>query len=59
MTVGGTLTTLATLLAAARLQSSLISRAQPQYRPVVTPILHALTTGFFTPALWRPTITQR
>jgi hypothetical protein len=52
MALGSTLTVLAASITAARLQSSLISRAQPRYQPAVTALLHALTSSFFTPALW-------
>ncbi len=52
MTIGGGLTVLATSIVMIRLQSSLITRAQPRYQPVVTATLRALTSGFFTPALW-------
>jgi hypothetical protein len=52
MTIGGGLTVLATSIAVTLLRSSLITRAQPRYQPVVNAILHALTSGFFTLALW-------
>ena len=52
MTIGGGLTVLATSIAVTLLQSSLITRAQPRYQPVVTAILHALTSGYFILALW-------
>lgn len=52
MAIGGGLTVLVTSIAATLLRSSLIMRARPRYQPVVAAILHALTSGFFTPALW-------
>jgi hypothetical protein len=52
MTIGGGLTVLATSIAVTLLQSSLITGVQPRYQPVVTAIVHALTSGFFTLALW-------
>jgi hypothetical protein len=51
MTIGGTLTVLVMAIAAARLQSSLITREQPRYQPAIAVILHALTSGFFTLAI--------
>lgn len=52
MSIGGGLTVLATSIAVTLLESSLITRAQPRYQPAVTVIVHALTRGFFTLALW-------
>jgi hypothetical protein len=52
MTIGGGLTVLATSIAVTLLQSSLITGVQPRYQPVVTAIVHALTSGLFTFALW-------
>jgi hypothetical protein len=52
MSIGGGLTVLATWLAGTWLQSSLITRAPPRDQPVVTAIVHALASGFFTLALW-------
>ena len=52
MSIGGGLTVLATSIAVTLLRSSLITRAQPRYQPVVTATVHALTSGFFTLALW-------
>jgi hypothetical protein len=51
ITIAGTLTVLVTAIAAARLQSSLITREQPLYQPAIAVILHALTSGFFTLAI--------
>jgi hypothetical protein len=50
--IGGGLTILTASVVATLLQSSLTTRAQPRYQPVLTVILHALTSGFFTLALW-------
>lgn len=52
MSIGGGVTVLATSIAVTLLQSSLITRAQPRYQPAVTAIVHRLTSGFFTLALW-------
>ncbi len=52
ITIGGSLTVLATSIAVTLLRSSLIGRAPPRYQPVVTAILHALTNGYSTLALW-------
>jgi hypothetical protein len=52
MTIGGTLAVLVMAIAVARLESSLIAREQPRYQPAISVILHALTSGFFTPAMW-------
>jgi hypothetical protein len=52
MTIGGGLTILATVIAVNLLQSSLTARAQPRYQPLVSAVVHALTGGFFTLALW-------
>jgi hypothetical protein len=51
MTIGGTFTVLVASILAARLQSSLIARAQPRYQPASAAILHALSSGFFTLAM--------
>jgi hypothetical protein len=48
MTTGGSLTVLVTAVAVTWLRSSLLTRAQPRYRPAVAAVLHALTSGFFT-----------
>jgi hypothetical protein len=52
ITIGGALTVLGMVIAAAHLQSSLIAREQPRYQPAIAVILHALTSGFFTQATW-------
>jgi hypothetical protein len=52
MAIGGCLTILTASVVVTLLQSSLTTRAQPRYQPVLTAILHALTSGFFTVARW-------
>lgn len=48
MTIGGGLTVLATSTLVSLLQSSLATQAQPRYQALVTAIVHALTSSFFT-----------
>jgi hypothetical protein len=52
LAVGGTLTVLAVMIAAFWGRSSLIDRAGPHFRVVTSVIVHALTAGFFTMAIW-------
>ncbi len=52
MAIGGGLTILTASVAVTLLRSSLTTRAQPRYQPVLTAILQAPTGGFFTLALW-------
>jgi hypothetical protein len=52
LAIGGTATVLGTTIAVTLVQSGVIARGQPRWRPVLTAILHALTSGFFTLALW-------
>jgi hypothetical protein len=50
--IGGGLTVLVTWIALTLLRSSLIARAQPRYQPLVTALAQALTSSFFTLAVW-------
>jgi hypothetical protein len=52
LTIGGTLTVLTVMSAASWGRSSLIDRAAPRYQAVTSVIVHALTAGFFTMAIW-------
>ena len=52
LSTGGGLMVLVAWIAVTLLRSTLIGRAQPRYQPIVAAILHALTSGFFTLALW-------
>jgi hypothetical protein len=52
MTAGGTLTLLFALTTFSWLQASLIARTDPRYQPVISAILHALTSSFFTLTTW-------
>jgi hypothetical protein len=52
MTIGGTLTLLAVLVALSMLESSLVSHASPHYQAVTSVVVHALTNSFFTLTTW-------
>jgi hypothetical protein len=52
LAIGGTATVGAMTIAMTVLRSRLIDREQPRWRPALTDILHALTSGLFTLALW-------
>jgi len=52
MAIGGALTLLVAGIAVSRLQSSLLTRAEPPYQSAVGVIVHALTNGFFTMDMW-------
>jgi hypothetical protein len=52
MTIGGTLTLLAVIVALSLLESSLVSHASPHYQAVTSVVVHALTNSFFTLTTW-------
>lgn len=52
MTIGGTLTLLAVLVALSVLKSTLVSQASPHYQAVTSVVVHALTNSFFTLTTW-------